>query len=260
MSDAKEPVLAELAEYEAKLTGIENRFKHTREAIWIGDGDAQHLLQCVLEMTDLLGSVLGKPNQYARQISAYYSHGLQNMHGSPSLQSVRDIISVVKAVQTHIRRPSTVFVQSRDRKIQAGANVFIGHGRSKEWLALKEFIVERMRLPVDEFNQVPVAGMATKERLSTMLAAAIAFLVLTAEDETADGELQARMNVVHEVGLFQGRLGFSKAIVMLEEGCREFSNIEGLGQIRFPKNNIKAKFHEVELVLEREGLKKAPDR
>jgi predicted nucleotide-binding protein len=89
--------------------------------------------------------------------------------------------------------------------------------------------------------------------------AAIAFLVLTAEDETADGRMQARMNVVHEVGLFQGRLGFTRAIVMLEEGCEEFSNIEGLGQIRFPKSNIRAAFHDVQLVLEREGLVEAPD-
>ena len=48
------------------------------------------------------------------------------------------------------------------------------------------------------------------------------------------------MNVIREAGLFQGRLGFTRAIVMLEEGCEEFSNIEGLGQIRFPNNNIKA--------------------
>jgi predicted nucleotide-binding protein len=43
------------------------------------------------------------------------------------------------------------------------------------------------------------------------------------------------MNVVHEAGLFQGRLGFERAIILLEEGCKSFSNIEGLGQIRFPK-------------------------
>jgi predicted nucleotide-binding protein len=56
-----------------------------------------------------------------------------------------------------------------------------------------------------------------------------------------------RMNVIHEAGLFQGRLGFTRAIVMLEEGCEEFSNIEGLGQIRFPNNNIKAAFHDFSL-------------
>ena len=36
--------------------------------------------------------------------------------------------------------------------------------------------------------------------------AAFAFLILTAEDEKADGKMHARMNVVHEAGLFQGRL------------------------------------------------------
>lgn len=62
------------------------------------------------------------------------------------------------------------------------------------------------------------------------------------------------LNVVHEAGLFQGRLGFTKAIVLLEEGCEEFSNIQGLGQIRFPKGNIAPAFEEIRRVLEREGL------
>jgi len=84
--------------------------------------------------------------------------------------------------------------------------------------------------------------------------AAIAFLVLTGEDEQTDGKLRARMNVIHEAGLFQGRLGFEKAIVLLEEGCEEFSNIQGLGQIRFPQGNIKAIFEEIRTLLERESL------
>jgi len=67
------------------------------------------------------------------------------------------------------------------------------------------------------------------------------------------------MNVVQEVGLFQGRLGFNRAIVMLEDGCEEFSNMEGVGQIRFPKNNVRAAFHDVQLVLEREGLVEPPE-
>ncbi len=142
---------------------------------------------------------------------------------------------------------------------RVGTNVFIGHGRSKDWKDLKDFVHDRMRLPWDEFNRVPVAGIPKTVRLSAMLdAAAIAFLIFTAEDEMADGKMQARMNVVHEAGLFQGRLGFSRAIILLEEGCEEFSNIEGLGQIRFPKNNIKAAFHDVQLVLEREGLVESP--
>lgn len=41
---------------------------------------------------------------------------------------------------------------------------------------------------------------------------------------------------------------------MLEEGCEEFSNIQGLGQLRFPVGNITASFEDVRRVLEREGL------
>jgi predicted nucleotide-binding protein len=158
------------------------------------------------------------------------------------------LAEVVRRAFSHMERIEERVAKSK----RIGTNVFIGHGRSKEWKDLKDFINDRMRLPWDEFNRIAVAGISSTDRLSAMLdAAAIAFLIFTAEDERADGQFQARMNVVHEAGLFQGRLGFNRAIVMLEEGCAEFSNIVGLGQIRFPEGNIRAAFHDVELVLER---------
>ncbi|WP_417794234.1 TIR domain-containing protein [Terasakiella pusilla] len=158
---------------------------------------------------------------------------------------------IAQKVASHMERKSQRHVAEK----RVGTNVFLGHGRSAAWRELKDFIQERLSLPCDEFNRVPVAGVTNIARLSQMLdAAAFAFLIMTAEDETVDGKNQARMNVVHEVGLFQGRLGFEKAIVLLEEGCEEFSNIQGLGQIRFPKGNIAACFEEIRLVLERGEL------
>jgi hypothetical protein len=71
--------------------------------------------------------------------------------------------------------------------------------------------------------------------------------------------MHPRANVIHEAGLFQGRLGFEKAIILLEYGCAEFSNIHGLTQIRFPKDNISACF-EVRRVLERERILPRGDR
>jgi predicted nucleotide-binding protein len=107
--------------------------------------------------------------------------------------------------------------------------------RSLLWRELKDFVEDRLALACDEYNQASTAGLSRKERLATMLDnASFAFLVCTAEDELMDGKLQARANVIHEVGLFQGRLGFERAIVLLEEGCDEFSNIAGVDQIRFP--------------------------
>ena len=84
--------------------------------------------------------------------------------------------------------------------------------------------------------------------------AGFALLVMTAEDEHADQRIHARENVIHEVGLFQGRLGFNKAIILLEEGCEPFSNIHGLTQIRFPRGQIMSISEEIRRVLERERI------
>lgn len=136
-----------------------------------------------------------------------------------------------------------------------GRKVFIGHGQSPLWREFKDFIQDRLCLEWEEFNRVSVAGYTTTHRLDEMMNnAGIAFLIMTGEDEMAGGQIQPRMNVVHEIGLFQGRLGCSRAIVVLEDGCEEFSNIHGLQEIRFPKGNISAKFEEVRGVLEREGF------
>ena len=80
----------------------------------------------------------------------------------------------------------------------------------------------------------------------------MAFLILTYEDIGTDGEMHARENVVHEVGLFQGRLGFKRAIVVLEDGVHEFSNILGINQIRFSKGNIRETFGDVIATIKRE--------
>ena len=162
-----------------------------------------------------------------------------------------ELALIAKKAGSHILRRSR---RSNFVKI-VGTNVFIGHGRLTIWKDLREFVQDRVHLPWDEFNRVPVAGITNIQRLSQMLeSAAIAFLVMTAEDEHDDGKTHARMNVVHEAGLFQGRLGFTRAIILLEEECEEFSNIHGLGQIRFPRGNIRAAFEEIRQVLEREGL------
>ena len=168
-----------------------------------------------------------------------------------ALDLVNSLGTIAKNAATHLRRRS----RSQSRKNLLGTRIFLGHGQSPIWRELKDFIVERLDLSVDEFNRVPVAGRTNIERLSEMLnESAFAVIVMTAEDEQSDGRFHARMNVVHEAGLFQGRLGFTRAIVLIEEGCEGFSNIEGLGQIRFPKGKIAAAFEELRKVLEREKL------
>jgi predicted nucleotide-binding protein len=158
---------------------------------------------------------------------------------------------IAKKAGSHLARKARKMV----RPTATDKFIFIGHGGSRTWKDLKDFIQDRLSLHWDEFNREPAAGKSNVARLTEMLdSAAFAFIVLTGEDERLDGKLQARQNAVHEAGLFQGRLGFNKAIVMLEDGCEEFGNIHGLVQIRFPKDSINAVFEEIRRVLEREKL------
>ena len=159
---------------------------------------------------------------------------------------------------TRLRRLESLISTVREGErtgVAPGSRVFIGHGRSAVWRELKDFLSDRLALPWEEFNRESTAGIATTERLTEMLkSAGFAFLIMTAEDEHADETLHARENVIHEVGLFQGKLGLRRAIILLEEGCSTFSNIHGLTYISFPRGRISAAFEDVRRVLERERL------
>jgi predicted nucleotide-binding protein len=133
--------------------------------------------------------------------------------------------------------------------------IFIGHGRSSEWLKLRSFISDTLALPCDEFNIEPTAGLQTGTRIETMLnSARMAFLVLTPEDRHANESMHARENVIHEVGLFQAKLGPMRAIVLLENGCERFSNLDGLTTINFPANDLLARSEDIRGVLRREQV------
>lgn len=157
---------------------------------------------------------------------------------------------LVKRVSQLEQLFSSISTSGRAALAKPGAlchSIFIGHGRSPVWRELKDFLADRLSLQWDEFNRDSVAGIATTDRLVQMLDnASFAFLVMTAEDEHADATRHARANVVHEVGLFQGRLGMRRAIVLLEEGCHEFSNIHGLSHIPFSCGHVSSAFEKLE--------------
>lgn len=135
----------------------------------------------------------------------------------------------------------------------ASAVVFIGHGQSLAWRDLKDHLQDKHGIKIEAYESGARAGHTIRDILEEMATkSSFAILVLTGEDEQSDGLLRARQNVIHEAGIFQGRLGFARAILLLEEGVEEFSNVQGVQYIRFTKNNIKETFGEVLATLRRE--------
>ena len=169
---------------------------------------------------------------------------------------ITDLESVYESLELYEELPnSTQQPMNNDAVNNENKKIFIGHGRSHEWLKLQIFLQNKLKLPYEEFNRIPQAGNTTSDRLKKMLeSCCIAFLIMTGEDEHKDGTLHARENVIHEIGLFQAQLGYERAIILLEDGCKDFSNIHGVTHIPFPKENIKAAFEEIRGVLKRERI------
>jgi hypothetical protein len=154
------------------------------------------------------------------------------------------------------QQPQSETVEDQSESIISPC-VFIGHGRSVLWARLKMFLEDELNLATVTYESESRVGESIVPILERMLGQAnFAVLVLSAEDETADGSKRARQNAVHEAGLFQGRLGFKRAVLLIQDGLDGFTNVEGLQHIKFGDNNIEQAFYELQRVLKREGMLK----
>ena len=235
-----------LGEYQMELDSVPERISPAK---WIKGIQPSHVdSNDIRAMSD---GICTPPHVYVlSELQSYWSVG----------ETARQVAEIGKRLHSYLTKHSKIRKPASEAKMTTATapksvgKIFIGHGHSHDWKDLHLFL-NKLNLKVEEFNTESPAGLSNKERLLKMLdEAAFAFLVLTPEDERADRTKHARENVVHEVGLFQGKLGWEKAIVMLEDGCTAFSNIDGLGEIRFASGNIRGKAEEIMAVLEREHI------
>ena len=133
--------------------------------------------------------------------------------------------------------------------------IFIGHGRSDHWRRIDEFLRDSLGLEAEEYDTTSPIGRTVTARLEEMLSvSSFAIIVMSAEDEQLDGKLRARQNVIHEAGLFQGRLGFEKVAILRQTGCGTFSNVSGINEIEYDATDWAVAYLKIRHALEREGL------
>jgi predicted nucleotide-binding protein len=130
--------------------------------------------------------------------------------------------------------------------------IFIGHGHGTQWRDLKDHLTDKHGYQVAAYEVGVRSGYTITNILAEMLAeSSFALIVMTGEDETADGRMRARQNVVHELGLFQGKLGFQRAIMVAESTVEPLSNLDGVQHIQFT-HNITETYGDVLATLRRE--------
>jgi len=133
--------------------------------------------------------------------------------------------------------------------------VFIGHGHAGDWQQVREFVSKELGLAVEEYEKDSSVGYTVTARLEQMLTtSSLAIIVMSPEDEQKDQSFRARQNVVHEIGLFQGRLGFEKVIPLRHRSCDEFSNLSGINEIQYDTGDWADAFAKIRRVAERERL------
>jgi predicted nucleotide-binding protein len=119
--------------------------------------------------------------------------------------------------------------------------VFIGHGGDGQWRDLKDSLRDQHHFDVDAFEAMTRTSQVISQIVQGMAeGSTAAVLVFTKADEMKDGTWRARQNVVHEAGYFQGRLGWERTILVVEEGVVLPSNFDGTQHIGFPSGVISA--------------------
>ena len=251
-------VIAEFERYEAELARILEGFSHTHDGIHIGQGDDPLYQQYVRELVDLYNDALGL-NSYSSQIAAEFNDGFGYL-GSPSFKGVENVLGVVRASLTRLRRNPELLVRRKaEESLRQKENIFVIHGRDEaKWRELKDIIQSEFRLNPIVLLQQPDAGCKTViekfEHYAQTCSYAIA--VFTPDDEVTSGAetyLQARPNVIYELGWFCGRLGRGNVMLLLKEGTTMFSDFGGIIQKRFTQN-VAEKVVEIRQDLEASGV------
>ena len=188
--------------------------------------------------------------------SGLYSPPFQTSSNDKTVLSILRLTSQLSNMTEEQIEKEVETIKPKAKSVSKGTGfIFIGHGRSKLWARVQLYLQDEHNLKTLSFE----SESHTSESITDILAdflnkSSFAILIMTAEDETSDGKIRARQNVIHEAGLFQGRLGFNKVVILKQNETEEFSNIAGLQYIPFSGDNIEQTFYELQRTLKKAGL------
>jgi predicted nucleotide-binding protein len=245
-----ESVSAVLQEYIEAFQRIQSRVFTNRDIAYLYPDDDLDWRQKALEIRDFLTDTLG-PNVYSAQILDYYTKGMLAT-GTPSRKSVQDTIGVLKAVITRLQRnPGLLERRAATASIPSNKNVFLIHGRDEgKWRELKDILRDKFQLNPIVLNEQPDAGCSTLVEKFEYYAknCSYAMAIFTPDDQVTslDGEtyVQARPNVIYELGWFCGRLDRKRVILLLKDGTSVFSDFGGIMLKQF-RTNVAERIDEI---------------
>jgi predicted nucleotide-binding protein len=254
-------LIQELRRYDEELAGIEQRFVHTPNNISIARKDDDPFRQLAMTLYDLLKDTM--PGQrYAQEAGQAYADGISNYLSSPSLHSVQEIRRVVRVTIARIERNPGIVGPKQGALTRSQPHpkkIFIIHGHDEaKRRELKALLSERLGLIPIVLSEQPDEGCSTIIEKFEHYAPSCSYAValFTPDDQVGASDqayVQARPNVIYELGWFCGVLGRKKVMMLLKEGTTVFSDFSGIIQKRF-RMDISEKIVEMENDLKAAGM------
>ena len=250
MSDYDAHLFRTFEEAEAELMGILEQSEGE-----MAEATRQRLLKDTKAQRGNLTTPAHEATQMALAHTPTISRDLENVARGPIPAAHHHILAEVQALRqlelgveqlgkiaSQITQATRQKQTRQESEKMRDSKVFIGHdGQSHTWRAVKDYL-EKKGFEVDEFERTSVAGKQIKDRLEEMMEdAGWAVMIVTARDMEPSST-----NVIHEIGFAQGRLGWEKVIILLQEGCTVPSNLNGTVRLPFKDENIKSVFSDLE--------------
>jgi len=128
--------------------------------------------------------------------------------------------------------------------------VFLVHGHDEaNTLKLQAMLRDRFKLEPVVMSRAAGKGRTLIEKFEQLATeCAFAFVLLTPDDDVSAGGgeyTQARPNVTFELGWFYGRLGRERVVMLLKEGTKIHSDLDGVSRIQFIRS-VEEKIVEIE--------------
>lgn len=254
-----EEVISILENYKKEFMGFLDNYVDTySDGLDMRYDDEPIYKQKIIEIKDFLNDILGE-NKYVKEIDQAYILGMKNFLNSPSHRSVENVISIISAAITRIERNKNIIKQNKEINDETiKENVFIIHGKSEaKWRELKDILEKEFKLTPIILSEKPDTGRTIIEKFEEYAkTCSCAIAIFTPDDEVvSNGEkyLQARPNVIYELGWFCGHIGRDKVILLLKERTTIFSDFGGIVQKKFIKY-VAEKINEIRKDLEQMNI------
>jgi predicted nucleotide-binding protein len=192
--------------------------------------DAIQIKRAYLHLLSPLKKIFGSDSELTREFNNLFSRASVTDYKA----RLQQMLAFGAGILDVLENESLKRALKSQNKLSGLTKVFVGHGHNPIWSRIVIYLEHELKLTVEAYEMETRTSSHIVDILKGFLDSCDAAVILmTSDDMTIEGIGRARQNVIHEIGLFQGRHDFDKVILIQERGTEDLSNLAGLQPIYY---------------------------